>query len=83
MGNTTPKPQIHEDVIRVINANVQQSAHLEKTAGATSVLAVVGVLLLVILVIYVIYRAVVKYERLSTQSRIERAVSLANIVVSK
>lgn len=82
--NTTEKPSaIHEDVIRIINANVQQSTHLEKTADATKLLASVRVIILIILIAYGVYKAIITYERMKTETNIQKAVSLANIVVEK
>ena len=82
--NTTPKPpNVHEDVIKIINANVQQSAHLEKNASATSMLAYIGLSIVIILVLYVIYRVIITMERMKTQEAINRSVSLASVTVNK
>lgn len=86
MGNeqTTPKPPtVHEDVIKIINANVHQTAHLEKTANATSILAYTTLAIIVIGVIYVISRAIINHERLRTKETIKNAVSLNNVMVEK
>ena len=80
--SSTPKPQtVHEEVVKIINANVQQSAHLEKTADATSILAKLGIIVIVIIAGYLIYRVIISYERMKTDASIKRAVSLAVISV--
>lgn len=78
--NTTPKPPIHEDVIRIINANVAQTAHLEKSANATSLLAYAGIAVIVLGIIYVFYKTIIRYERLKSEERIKKVVSLSNIL---
>lgn len=82
--NTTPAPaKVHEEIIKIINSNVQQSAHLEKTASATSMLAYIGLSILIILVVYVVYRVIINIERMKTQEAINRSVSLASVLSNK
>ena len=77
---STPKPPtLHEETIRIINANVLQTAHLQKSANATTVLAYAGVAVIFIGLAYVLYRAIVNYERLRAEDRLRRVVSLSNI----
>lgn len=78
--NTTPKPPVHEDIIRIVNANVAQTAHLEKTANATSILAYAGITIIVLGLLYILYKLVIRYERLKTENRIKKVVSLSNIL---
>lgn len=78
--NTTPKPpQVHEDVIKIINANVAQTAHLEKTASSTTILAYAGIIAIVLGALYMIYRLVIRYERIKTNERINRVMSLTSV----
>ena len=82
--SSTPKPQnVHEEVIKIINANVQQTAHLEKTADATTILAKIGIIVVIIIAGYIIYRVIINFERMKTEASIKRAVSLAVISVDK
>lgn len=86
MGNeksTEKPPTVHEDVIKIINANVQQTAHLQKTADATSILAYVALGCIVFGAAYIIIRAVIKHERLRTTESIKNAVSLTNVLCEK
>lgn len=78
--NTTPKPPVHEDIIRIVNANVAQTAHLEKTANATSILAYAGITIIVLGLLYILCKLVIRYERLKTENRIKKVVSLSNIL---
>lgn len=84
MGNepsTEKPPTNHEDIIKIINTN--QTAHLEKTANATSILAYVTLAIIVVGVAYIIMRAVIKHERLKTNETIKTAVSLTNVLSAK
>lgn len=84
MGNeksTEKPPTNHEEIIKIINTN--QTAHLEKTANATSILAYVTLVMIAIGVVYIIMRAVIKHERLKTNERIKNAVSLTNVLTEK
>lgn len=81
---STPKPPLlHEETIRIINANVLQTAHLEKSASATTVLAYAAVAVIFITLAYVLYRAIIKFERMRTEDRLRRVVSLSSIVTQK
>lgn len=83
MGNeqTTPKPPtVHEDVVRIINANVQQTAHVQKTASAITVLAYVGVIFLIAALLYAAHRIITKYERMRTAELIRRNTVLNSVV---
>lgn len=82
MGNeiTTPAPRrVPEEIIKIVNANVLQTAHLERSADATTKLVYIGTTVLVLVLLYAIYRVMIKFERLRTQEAIKRAVSLASI----
>lgn len=85
MGNeqsTHAPPTKHEEIIKIVNANVQQTEHLERTADATTKLAYIGFAILVMFVLYVMHRVITKYERLRTNQVIRSATSLANVTVS-
>lgn len=86
MGNevtTLAPPRATEEIIKIVNANVQQTAHLERSADATTKLVYIGTAVLVLVLLYVIYRIIIKFERLRTQEAIKRAVSLASITATK
>lgn len=86
MGNepsTEKPPVVHEEIIKVINNNIRQTAHLEKTAKATTILAYVGLAVIVIGVMYFVLRAVLRHERLRTNERIRNAASLVNVLSEK
>lgn len=85
MGNqaTTQKPPLHEDTLRIINANVLQTQHLQKSADAVSILAYVGVVIIIIIIAYALYRVAINYERMKTDQRIRRVVSLSSVLSEK
>lgn len=86
MGNepsTEKPPVIHEEVIKVINNNIRQTAHLEKTANAATILAYVGLAVIILGVLYLVLKAILKHERLKTNEKIRNTVSLTNILSEK
>lgn len=86
MGNevtTLAPPRVPEEIIKIVNTNVQQTAHLERSANATTKLVYIGTAVLVLVFLYVIYHIIIKLERLRTQEAIKRAVSLASVTAIK
>lgn len=81
--STEKPPPVREELIKIVNINAEQTAHLEKTANAASALAQVGIGLIVLVLIYGLYRVVIHYERMKTNNSIKNAVSLAQITTEK
>lgn len=81
----TPKSTAkHEEIIKIVNGNVRQSEHTEKTANAIRILAYVSLILLAIGVDYMIYKAIIKHERLKTlQARSDSKCDIREVNAGK
>lgn len=88
MGNeeSTPKPVTHEQIVSIINAsnakNAKEIVHSEKTASSLELIAYILLAVICASVLFIVYRLIVKYERMKSQARTERAISLNNVTSS-
>lgn len=84
MGNEDSKPEqkpiTHDQIVSIINAsNTKSSEHSEKTAASLEMIAYILIALVIASVLFIVYRLVSKYERMKTEARLEKAISLNNV----
>lgn len=88
MGNeeSTPKPVTHEQIVSIINAsnakNAKEIVHSERTASSLELIAYILLAVICASVSFIVYRLIVKYERMKSQERTDRAISLNKVTLS-
>lgn len=85
MGQSESKPPAappitHEQIVSIINAsNTKTKEHAERTSVSTELIAYTLVGIVIIILIYLAYRLISTYERMRTQSRMDKAICLNNL----
>lgn len=70
----------HEQIVNIINAsNAKTNEQIEKSAASTEVIAYIMLVVVIASALYIVYRLITSYERMKTQSRLDKAVSLSNV----